>query len=334
MKICYCLMASHVEREAEVNENIRRVLPYIDAVVFVNGGPHKFEAESWERVDTVRRQWNDSFPAQRNAYLRRVDDFQRIWDDEVLIAVADSDEYYSVALLEQLNAIGQQSVENDRNQIAIQCHSITTAPNGGTVSKTIDQYWKGLLLLWEPSIEYIAVTYDGFTPSAESQVHEWLSVPSGIRYSQITDSDVYYEHRKPVGAVWLRAARNVWAGGGGKNLGQLSPLWLPFREFVQKHHPTVRTSLDFERLLERGNIHPILKQEILSFRHLGTEFDPRTNLWPTFPDATSEYREISRYYFIVAHPSELPTEIIAEDKGKIDWEREIGHIHGLVHAQS
>ena len=336
MKVVACLMASHPVRDESIAENVYRALDIglVDGVVFVNGSErHRFEIEEWEGVHTVHRLWDDDFPKQRNQYLREVDRLQDDWQDDVLICTFDDDEVYSDVLWKRVRQIGDQALEQDRNQLAIRCHSITLNLEGKRIQEHLDDYFKGLILVGEPGIKYLSSVPDRITPSETSFVHEFLIIPTGTRYTQINDSTIFYEHIKMAGDVWFRAARNVWAGGGGPNIGDTNPWWKPFRRLVQSVAPRVQTSIDWENYLKAGNIHPKIKEEILSFRHIGTPYDLRKDLWPTFPDGCSEWREISQYYFIVARPDELPPEIIEADRGKIDWEGEIQRIHGLVYAK-
>jgi len=330
MKIVFCTLATHPERDEFIAQNAYRALNIgeVDAVVLVNGGNHIFEIQDWDKVHTVSFPWRDNFPESRNQYLRGVDRLQATWSDDILICVADADEFYSDKLWRQIRHIADWAVEQDKNQIAIQCHSITLNLAGARIQEHIDDYWKGLILLWEPEIKYIATGPDRITPSESSFVHEFLVIPTGTRYVQLSDPTLYYEHTKTIGDVWFRAARNVWAGGGGPNLGIANPWWQPFRTLVQSVAPYIQTSVDWENYLKEGNIHPRVKEEILSFRHIGTAHDPRTSLWPTWPDGTSEWREIAMSYFALLHPDQLPPEIVTEDKGKIDWYAEIERIHG------
>ncbi len=329
MKVLGCLMASHRDRESFVTRNVSRALEIgkVDAVVFVNGGDHRFAIESWPLVHTVHKLWADDFPGQRNCYLRKVDQLQNEWQEDVLLCTFDDDELYSTELWTNIREIGESALEADINNLAIRCHSVTLDREGREIRRTVDDYWKALIIVWEPGIEYVAVTYDG-SPARDSFVHEWLIIPSGTRYRRL-DNPLHYEHQKTVGEVWFRAARNVWAGGGGKNLGHLNPLWRPFQDLVRKHAPWVQTSKDFEDYLKAGDVAPEVKEAILGFRHLGTPHDSRKDLWPTWEDGTSEWREISLAYFAMHHPSELPREIIEQDRGKIDWVQHIEEVHGI-----
>lgn len=322
-------MASHVERDAQLTENVRRAQDHVDAVVFVNGNPNaRFAIESWPSVITVRRPWSDDFPAQRNAYLDVAGELAAA--DDLLLCVFDTDEFYSDGLWRNVRRLGDWALEHDKNQLAIRSHDVTLTLDGTPIATHVSDYFKALLLLWEPGMRYVSVGYDGQTESTDSHVHEWLRIPSGARLARIDTPDWYYEHRKEMGATWLRAARNVWAGGGGRNLGRhAAVLWEPLKHLVRRHHPHVRTSMDFETQLRVG-LHPEIREFLLSIRHLGTDHDARRDLWPTWPDGTSEYREIVKAYFALYHPDELPASVVLADAGKIDWAADIMAIHGAL----
>lgn len=320
MKIVYALMASHAGRDRFVARNVDKAFHYgnVDQVIFVNGGSHHFEIEDWDRVRTIRRPWRDNFPEQRNVYLRGVDEWVAAQEpDDVLVCTADDDEFYSAGLWYSIRDVAENAFENDFNHIAIRCHSVVLDLEGKKVRETVDEYWKALIFAWEPNVHYIAKGSDRQTLSTDSFVHEFLVIPSGARYTRLNDN-LYYEHHKTELDVWLRAARNFWAGGGGPNLGSENPLWQPFKDLVRLVDSTIETSMDFEYCLQRGGIDERIKEAILDLRHIGTDYDPRTNLWRVWPDGTSEMREVSRYYFAI-HPNELPTSIREADEGKIDW---------------
>ena len=220
-------------------------------------------------------------------------------------------------------------VQKNINQFAIRCRSVTIDRDMDRVWESLDDFWKPLVFLWEPGIQY-----------ADTRLHETLIPPSGVRQVRAqdfadTDHEILYEHIKKENVIWPRGMRNFYTFGGGPNLGNRQPLWQPFREILTR-------AGDFENwtgvdaYLAAGNVTQELKDWLIKYRceglNSGTDdegcgFEHEGRMDDKY-DGSSEIRECFLTYFVWYHPEELPLDIIENDKGYKDYVVEAKKIHG------
>ena len=322
MRIASALMAQ--DRLSSVRHHIERVLPYVDVAVVVDNGSTDGSREwlrAQEKVILVERQWNDSFVEGRNTYLRAIDQYAKREDtQDIVVCVADDDELYSDALLQDLHQIASMMWEEDLNLLRVRSRSVETDWQGKVMWSNWDDWHKPLIMAWEPGMSYVGI--------GRSEVHEDLRIPSGRRERLLEDGGkYYYDHVKPHGEIWLRGIRNFFAGGGGPNLGEANPLWRPFRAMV-KEIAEVENAAEFVKYLRAGGIHPRVLDWFTQYRKLGTPHDPTLPMWPGWPDGTSEVREGWLAYYVYLHPEELPLRYVVDDLAYADYRREVQIIHG------
>ena len=324
IKTYFCQMVTN--RLEMMKANIERAYPYFDQFVIIDGGSTDGSVE-WlkeqEKVDLVEFKWCDNFPLSRNQYLNRVGELRE--SDEIsLCCVHDDDEFYSEYLMKNLNGIASQMIQNNINQFAIRCRSVSIDRDMNRVWESLDDFWKPLIFLWEEGIHY-----------ADTILHESLMPPSGQRQVRAqdfvdTDHEMTYEHIKKENVIWPRGMRNFYTFGGGPNLGEKQAHWRPFREMLARAGDFENWTA-VEAYLEAGNIAQELKDWFIKHRLEGTsteehgiEHDARQDAY----DGASEIRECFLTYFVWFHPEELPEELLEKDKNYKDYATEARKING------
>lgn len=327
MKIVYALMTQ--DRLGAARSQVERMLPAVDDVVVVDNGSTDgtrkwLEAAAREtgRVHPVLRQWNDNFVEARNAYVSKA---AEIAEDPMTLVVSDDDEVFSDGVVEDLRDLCDEMYYDDLNILRVRSRSVETDWKGDEHWSKLDDWHKPLIFLWEPGFGYHA------SGAARGQVHEDIHIPSGYRQRFVDDQDGrrVYSHIKRHGEIWPRAIRNAYAGGGGMNLGDLVPWWRDFRDLVRRE-TGAETSDAFVRFLRDAlNLPPGLKDFFVQQRLVGTQWDSRTDLWPGWPDGTSEWREGFLAYYVYFHPEQMPPSLAVFDKaaGYMDYAASVRIIH-------
>ena len=314
IKTYFCQMVT--DRLTTMQPNLERAFPYFDQFVIVDGGSTDGTVEWLEKqpkVDLVPFKWCDDFPKSRNQYFKRVEELRE--PDEISVCcVADDDEFFSEPLMKNIKAIAQQLVECGGTSLTVRCRVVTLDRNWNRIEERLSDFWKPLIFIWEPGIHY---------EDPGHVVHETLIFPSGQREVQANDfadtaQEIIYEHVKREHLVWVRGIRNFYTCGGGHNLREQHPLWLPFRELINKH-VKFENWLDVEQYFRQGNIAPELKDWFIEHRKYGL---------PSYDSQYTEVREGFLTYFLWYHPEEIPSHLIEEDKDYMDYVTEARKIHG------
>lgn len=324
LKTYYCQIVTN--RLEMMRFNLERAFNYFDQFIIIDGGSTDGSIEWLEqqdKVDLIHFKWCDDFPKSRNQYLKRVGELRK--EEEISICcIADDDEFYSKFLMKNIKTIGSQLLENNLNEFAIRCRSVTINNEKERVWESLDNFWKPLIVIWEPGINY-----------ADTKVHEILVYPTGQRQARgqdfaDTDKETLYEHIKKENAIWPRGMRNFYTFGGGPNLGLRQPLWKPFRKLLTAAGD-FENWIAVEEYLKKGNITQELKNWMIKYRLEGTPIDQYTidhEGCKDVYDGASEIRECFLTYFIWYHPEELPVELLEKDKAYKDYRCEAKKIHG------
>ncbi|GAH85675.1 unnamed protein product, partial [marine sediment metagenome] len=133
--------------------------------------------------------------------------------------------------------------------------------------------------------------YEGV--GVEKNVHETLKSSTPWK-SKNLPKDYYYTHRKSALRIWRNAARNMFIGGGGDNVGQINPYWSTLRALLS--NIDVGSWGEFERFVEEGTDEPSFHKWLFDALQA-----PPTN-WGT------ETRETAKWYFTF-HKDQITPEI-------------------------
>jgi hypothetical protein len=282
--------------------NVEMALPYVDYIIIMDGGSKDLSISymrNWSKKEPKIKYyispWEDDFPKQRNKYLARAAKFAT---PESWLLTADPDEYFSKETFEKLHKICDMAEANGKNMIGFQCRSVSLdGPH--RVWENLDQYWKQLLIKWDPNFHYTGY-----------KCHEGKGgIPHNIMDIQYSEkSNILYEHRKQSDIIWLRGMRNAFTAGGGPNLGESNPIWVKWRA-LSKERLNIDRWHDMYDYLLKGNIDEELKQLFIDHMLEGTDRagpNARSNKeW----DGASEMREMYKTYFRLLHPEEEPEEL-------------------------
>lgn len=281
MKITYCIMT--LNRLHEVIQCIKRVRPYVDRMVVVDGGSTDdtiLTLRNWDGIELYLHPWNDSFSGQRNNYLRAAE--KNGGTDWIL--VSDPDELFSEESCKNMRSeIDKIESSGSRyNMIAFESHSVTLKGNV-VANHREDKYWKPLLFKWNEGIHYIG------------NPHETLIIDKGPR---IYNSKMFYYHIKQDKMTWHRGYRNFHIGGGGPNLGNENKYWVSYKDIVTSVYGKFPSWGEMEKILLAGNIDSRIKDWMFDAKNANGF------------DGASEVRESYKTYFRIMHPEEERSDMV------------------------
>jgi hypothetical protein len=299
--IIYC-QATFDQDYQETLKCVERVSPHVDHTIIVEDGSltaeQKQTLETYPNVKVKTVQFKDNLPEYRNAYLeeaKKIDPYG--W-----VLVSDPDELMSESLCFELRDIVKALEEHGYNMAGINCHEafecvewlddydmLKESPAGYRKST----FFKNLLFKLSPNLRYEGIGH------RTRNVHETWYAPDVPWRTVNLDTRFYYEHRKSALKIWRNAARNVFMGGGGDNLGNLIHEWRELRQICTELG--INTWTEYEAYLKKGNIDLTLKNFLIKCLTL-----PATN-WGT------EYREMAKYHFAM-HKEETTQEIMEKIK--------------------
>jgi len=302
-KITYCTIC--LDNEMEVLARINEAEPYVDKVVVVDGGSEdrtmdvltKFQFSTYMPVTIKQMLWKDDWSGQRNNCLKEVEDYS--W-----VLSSDTDEKFSNRTFQRLRALVEMSEQAIKYDLFwMQSITVELDYKDVEVSRMKDQYWKAQLFFKEPETHFEGIMHERLFRTATEE-----------HYNQLRTRDTY-EHIKKYGVVWLRGHRNFFINGGGLNLREKQPLWLPFRQMI-KDITGIESWHELNRYYIQGNIDQRIKDWFVDYRN------------HPLVDNVPEVREGYKAYFIYLHPEELTQELINTDPTGIDYASEIVQIHG------
>jgi len=311
VKVAFCQCTYHADYQ-DTLKCVERVAPYVDYVIIVEDGTltdeQRQKLRQFKNLILKTVEFKDNIPEFRNQYIEEAKRLGVDW-----VCVSDPDELYSESLVKDLRQILEWAEANGINMLGVNCREyfeniewldeldlIKEVPGGYRESN----FWKTLIFKVYPDLRYEGV---GRTKT----VHEtWRSsVPWRTRY---LPKKYYYEHRKSAFKIWRNAARNLFMGGGGDNVGELNPFWVELRKICDELG--IKNWRSFEEYCKKGKIHPKLKDWMVKALSA-----PPTN-WGT------ETRETAKWYFAM-HRDEITPEILNKLKNppKLTEREEIEH---------
>jgi CDP-glucose 4,6-dehydratase len=286
-KIIYC-QATYAADYEDTKKCVERVSPYVDHTIIVEPGDLSMEQVnclSIKGCDVITYPFQDNLPAMRNVYLEEA---KKI-DPHAWLVVSDPDELISLNTCQNLRDIIKQAESEGINMIGINSHDIwvdADKMDAGIAQKEApykqSDFFKYLIFKIAPDFRYEGVGH-------AKNVHETWYAPSLYREAYHLTKEYYYEHRKSILKIYRNAARNLFIGGSGDNMGDNNPT------FVELHKITKSLGIDtwkqFEDAMVFGNIPHELLEFIVAHRS-----DSKYN-WE------SEVREMFQWYFMM-HPEE------------------------------
>lgn len=307
MKLYYCMMGYNRLNEIEYFNTVGRLLPYVDQFIYVDGSCGKDGTERWlmeeypdAPIVVIHSEWSDDFPGQRTNYLNLVGEL-REKDEDSWVIVNDTDEVFSELLAKNIRKI-IESASKSTDMLLIRCKSVTIDNNGERVYENMDDFYKPLVFKYYPGMIYWGDRSQ--VTGGKTALHESLQCDGRFvwRPKKLSgNDDLHYEHIKLENIIWERGLRNFIVFGGGPNLGEKQPLWVPFRKMLAKAMGTEEyTSYDAIQYFKAGNITQELKDWMIAHRHEDGY------------DGASEVRECYKTYFKLYHPDQMPDELRGE----------------------
>jgi hypothetical protein len=253
----------------------------------------------------VRFNWDDDMPAMRNQYLEEAKRLGADW-----CVVSDPDEFFSEELASNLRSLIEEADLQGYNLLPVHARDqfedvewlddldlLKETPGGYRET----DYWKPLLIFRVyPDLHYEGVGVEG-------RVHEALrtSIPWNTRN---LPREFYYTHKKSALRIWRNAARNMYIGGGGDNVGTLNRYWTNLRLIMPKLG--VLCWKEFEGFVKEGDAPEAFKNWML-----GALKAPPTN-WGT------ETRQTAKWYYAL-HQDEITPEVMEAIENPTEMTREI-----------
>jgi len=264
------------ERVEQALVGINRLRPHVDRyVVIVDESVTEEQRKKLADAgcEVYFHPWEDSMVKMRNHYVEKVQT-----DDWVI--VHDPDEWFNEDFCNDVRKIIARVETSPIDVVLINSHDTFTGADGKT-STNVSDFFKNLVFRKRVDTHYEGV-------GQVKEVHETLIIP-GMQQQAKIDKKYWYEHVKYWWEVWERAARNVFLGGGGNNVGERNPSWLPLRKACDdlglKNWPQAR------EYFRKGGIHKCLKEWLWAVRFEGFDFH-------------HEMLEFGRWYFEYLHPEE------------------------------
>lgn len=285
LSIVFC-QGTYEERMSQTSACVERIRPYVDRAVIIVDESVSEESKKWleeQGCEVYVHPWEDSMVRMRNQYLKRCEHGD--W-----VIVSDPDELFCKKFCEDVRRIIEKAEAEGIGLLLINSHD-TTYMKDEPPSETVSDFFKNLIFKYEEGVVYEGV-------GEIKEVHETLKLPPNTKVSKLPP-EYYYEHIKYWHEVFERAARNVFLGGGGNNVGGINTAWVPLRELCYElgldNWPKTR------EYLRKGGIDSRLKEWLWDNRSEGYNF-------------MHEMMEFGRWYFEYLHPEEAEF-----DDGRV-WE--------------
>lgn len=232
MKIVYCQATFDRDLDKTV-ECVNRVAPYVDETVIVYDQTlteeQVAEALHPHEAHLVYHEWNDDMPDMRNSYIEKARELKADW-----IIVSDPDELFNKLFVQNIRSLIDSYDARGYTQLAVHARDqfenvewldeldlLKESPGGYRET----DFWKPLLVFKLHHDTH----YEGV--GVRGRVHESLNQKEGFKLAQLP-KEYYYTHKKSALRIWRNAARNMFIGGGGDNVGELNPHWVRLRELM------------------------------------------------------------------------------------------------------
>jgi len=305
------MIGTNCLEQMQALETVEPMIHQVDAFVYVDGSKEGEDGvASWlketygDKVHIVHKPWCDDFTGHRTLYLDYVGEHFIGPDIDTWVIVSDTDEKFSDKLALGIRPIIDQARKAGRDMLEVRCRSATVSMENWReeVWESMDDFHKPLVFRYFEGMCYWAARSE--VTGNRNSLHEALRSNGRFVWTPIKLQDkgvLYYSHIKRENVIWIRGVRNFVVGGGGPNLNEKQPLWIPFRNIVAEVlGRDDYTYLDVLDYFKKGNIDKRLWNMILEHRNEDGY------------DGASEVRELFYTYFLLYNPDELPEDIRPE----------------------
>ena len=289
---------TYEERFEQTLEGIKRMHPYVDAIVIVHDGSLSTEhmdflANDYPKVHLFYKPWVDDFPNYRNEALKRAAEIAKeknalanLW-----VLVSDPDEVFCEEFLKDTHSIAERSGGGTIfNMCKINSRDKWIYPDH--VEEIQSTFYKDLFFKYEKVVRYVGVgkrLVDG-KEVLGGMVHETLSPPIMGWKPIFLPEKYFYTHSKTHQEITERAARNFWINGGGNN--ELTDDWKELRK-IAKPAGFPEDWTHAREAFRRGNVPQVIKDWLV--RHRSDNDRPNVDV---------EMRDFFTWYFVYLHPEE------------------------------
>ena len=274
--IVYC-QGTYDERVGQTLEAIKRLgKPNVDRVVIITDQSVSDDQEQQLRdagAEVYKHQWNDNFPEMRNHYLEKVQDGD--W-----VIVSDPDEWFGEKFATDVRKLCAEADERGIRLLLINSHDQSIV-DGEITCDNKSSYYKNLVFKYKPGTRYEGV-------GTCKTVHERLIQTAMGSEAKLPD-EYFYTHRKEQWEVWERATRNLWASGGGNNVGDRNPSWKKLKEIAAGLG--INDWRGLRDYMRKGDIDSKLREWLHENRQMGYDWQ-------------NEMVDAWRWYFVYLHPEE------------------------------
>ena len=241
IKIAFCQCTFRRDWECTI-KHIENWLPYVDYVIIIVD-----ETVSREEIEKVKERFNslkliikqvkfnDNIPEFRNHYVEECKRLGVSW-----FVISDPDEWINELTRKDIRYLVEWAEANGYTQLGLNCREqfevvewlpfdkldlLKEYPGGYRESN----YYK--LLINKICCERFRYAGVGKTKS----VHETWGCPVHRPRAFYLDKErYYYVHKKSAYDIWRNAARNLFIGGGGDNVGDLNEMWVELRQICRE----------------------------------------------------------------------------------------------------
>jgi len=282
-RITFCMMT--LNNFDQAFEAIKRIKPYVDRVVVVDGGSVDGTIpalRAWDGVEFHVHPWTaDDFAKQKNITLSHC--AENGGADFILFM--DPDEWIPEVTGKNLQKIIEECSGGYPERLSlIRLRARDVELSGTTIiSNRNTGFFKPLFFRHHPYNRYVG------------HIHENLTL--GVRGLDVQTMYEYY-HIKEQNAVKISGTRNLFIGGGditdaGKG-DRYTLKWIEFRKFVREV-TGIELWGDFNKYLIMGNIDPKIKDLIIKNRDEGKV---------DYYEGSTNWLDIYATYFKIYHPEE------------------------------
>jgi hypothetical protein len=217
---------------------------YVDCIIIVEDGTlsedQRLALNRYPNLTLLNVKFEESLPNQRQHYAEKAKKLGVDW-----LIVSDPDEQFCDSFWTQIRMWVLEAEKTDINVYGVNCRNGFESPDWtddvGKLEKPSTTSWETNLHKYLVFRLYPDLVYRGL--GRTEAVHETWYSPSSPWKVAYLPKVLYYTHRKTTLSIWRSAARNVFMGGGGMNVGNNNAMWVELRSMTDQFG--VRTWREF-----------------------------------------------------------------------------------------